>query len=1572
MGDVKIPNWVKGLPLAPEFYPTHTEFADPIAYISKIEKEASEFGICKIIPPLPKPSKRYVFSNLNKSLAKRPELGSDLIPGNDGAGDGSSNDGEVTAVFTTRHQELGTVKRAKGAAVQDPPSSGVDKQVWQSGEVYTLEQFESKARGFARSVLGTIRDVSPLAIEAMFWKAASEKPIYIEYANDVPGSAFEEPEGLLCYSRRRRRKRNSYHRGGPNTDRKSETISRCEKNSEDGDPSTKNVMLTCLEVPNSSASPEIMSTDETSQSSRKRSQNSSSDMEGTAGWKLSNSPWNLQVIARSPGSLTRFMPDDIPGVTSPMVYIGMLFSWFAWHVEDHELHSMNFLHYGSAKTWYSVPGDNAFAFEELIRTKAYGGTADHLAALSLLGNKTTLMSPEVVIASGIPCCRLIQNPGEFVVTFPRAYHVGFSHGFNCGEAANFGTPQWLKVAKEAAVRRAAMNYLPMLSHQQLLYLSTMSFISRVPSSLLPGVRSSRMRDKQKEDRELSVKKAFIEDILNENDVLSALLGKESNFRAVLWNPDLLPYKMKESPIPFPSVPVDTNSKDYATDTQGGNTSNDQNFLVDEMSLYMQNLNDLYSGSDDLSSDFQVDSGTLACVACGILGFPFMSVVQPSGKASMELQPEHNLSEEMSGVSGNSHLSPEHRNSFKSCATDDLSPISNPFSHGKDPLLPSTRFNNCWNTFDKFFRPRSFCLEHAVETLELLQCKGGANMLVICHSDYQKIKAPAAAIAEEIGCPFNYNEVPLDIASKEDLNLIDLAIDDGRDECGEDWTSKLGINLRFCVKVRKSSSSKRVQHALALGEVFSKQSCSSEFIAVNWKSRRSRTKKAYLDAPYKQRETIEKKKEEVVGAKSAEATSFKSEVKIVQYSRRNKRKPCISTEAGRIVEHPATSDEHRSMQTDSSTYNHGKSASICARLDSFAPYSISEMHPDVQMLEAIRDISLDSTLSQVAETIALTAGRADAHIENHSLEERNTNDGGCKTAASESDMQNETKILEQARENNSFTPLVIARDERFENQREEQEIEKLNKNDGNCNLSSEGHSQLLAQEDGLMNAVSSFTKSTNLCAAHSILSSSEKQMGHAVTEKSCVNSEICESIATTDRSDKAPVSCNDTLLDDPTSGGAEGRVEFERETHPTGEFSNVVSSKYKPEKNIDIPQGRNEEPSLNHTRQIIQPSPAFKDRLSGVPMVLCAEADIQRGLTSHCEEFQAADKSTEGECISTSVLHREEIHPSITLEDSSAVPNGSSLEEGMNNGLTSATVVQQDAQTTNEAVEAPSRDFVARGENQPILVSVDDEVPRVTSSKEMIASHDTSKCELSRVTIKTYFRVKRGSRAAQKLCNGSEVCTSQHDRELGNIEPSIVHCRPSPETESKTKRGMEQKMDDNFNISGYIRGPCEGLRPRAGKGATVSETDIDVEVEEKPVAKKVKRPSDVSVPVKDKKKEQVRKTHSCNLGSCSMSFHTKEELTMHKRNRCPHEGCGKKFSCHKYAVVHSRVHDNARPFKCPWKGCSMSFKWAWAQTEHIRVHTGEKPYKCKVDGCGLSFRFVSDYSRHRRKTGHYVN
>lgn len=342
MRDVSIPNWLKELPLAPVFYPTDTEFADPIAYISKIEKQASAFGICKVIPPLPKPSKKYVVNNLNKSLLKSPELGRNVRV---------SNVGEVNrAFFTTRHQELGC-DNGNGKGGKE-----VNKQVWQSGEIYTLEQYELKSKVFAKSQLGVVKDVAPLDVESRFWKAASEKPIYIEYANDVPGSGFGEPVSASRFMRKRRRRRRNFKRYGNDSDeRKGERESvKCSGSSE-VDVLKKDTSLV----------------------------DDGREVEGTAGWKLSNCPWNLQVIARSPGSLTRFMPDDIPGVTSPMVYLGMLFSWFAWHVEDHELHSLNFLHIGAPKTWYSVPGDYAFTFEEVIRSKAYGGI-DRLGMDNLL------------------------------------------------------------------------------------------------------------------------------------------------------------------------------------------------------------------------------------------------------------------------------------------------------------------------------------------------------------------------------------------------------------------------------------------------------------------------------------------------------------------------------------------------------------------------------------------------------------------------------------------------------------------------------------------------------------------------------------------------------------------------------------------------------------------------------------------------------------------------------------------------------------------------------------------------------------------------------------------------------------------------------------------------------------------------------------------------------------------------------------------------------------------------------------------------------------------------------------
>lgn len=47
-----------------------------------------------------------------------------------------------------------------------------------------------------------------------------------------------------------------------------------------------------------------------------------------------------------------------------------------------------------------------------------------------------LINPEDLIKHGINVYKAVQNPGELILTLPKAYHCGFSTGFNISEAVN--------------------------------------------------------------------------------------------------------------------------------------------------------------------------------------------------------------------------------------------------------------------------------------------------------------------------------------------------------------------------------------------------------------------------------------------------------------------------------------------------------------------------------------------------------------------------------------------------------------------------------------------------------------------------------------------------------------------------------------------------------------------------------------------------------------------------------------------------------------------------------------------------------------------------------------------------------------------------------------------------------------------------------------------------------------------------------------------------------------------------------------------------------------------------------
>jgi hypothetical protein len=76
-------------------------------------------------------------------------------------------------------------------------------------------------------------------------------------------------------------------------------------------------------------------------------------------WNVNNFP----RLAGCHGSMLQYVDDAIPGIVVPWLYVGMQFSSFCWHVEDHLFYSVNYHHYGEPKRWYSVPASARKAFE---------------------------------------------------------------------------------------------------------------------------------------------------------------------------------------------------------------------------------------------------------------------------------------------------------------------------------------------------------------------------------------------------------------------------------------------------------------------------------------------------------------------------------------------------------------------------------------------------------------------------------------------------------------------------------------------------------------------------------------------------------------------------------------------------------------------------------------------------------------------------------------------------------------------------------------------------------------------------------------------------------------------------------------------------------------------------------------------------------------------------------------------------------------------------------------------------------------------------------------------------------
>ncbi|XP_026112348.1 lysine-specific demethylase 4A-like isoform X2 [Carassius auratus] len=158
--------------------------------------------------------------------------------------------------------------------------------------------------------------------------------------------------------------------------------------------------------------------------------------------------WNIGHLNTILDMVERESGITIKGVNTPYLYFGMWKSTFAWHTEDMDLYSINYLHFGEPKSWYIVPPEHGKRLERLAKG-FFPGSAQSCEAF--LRHKMTLISPSILRKYGIPYEKVTQEAGQFIVSFPYGYHAGFNHGFNCAESTNFATQRWIDYGKLATL-----------------------------------------------------------------------------------------------------------------------------------------------------------------------------------------------------------------------------------------------------------------------------------------------------------------------------------------------------------------------------------------------------------------------------------------------------------------------------------------------------------------------------------------------------------------------------------------------------------------------------------------------------------------------------------------------------------------------------------------------------------------------------------------------------------------------------------------------------------------------------------------------------------------------------------------------------------------------------------------------------------------------------------------------------------------------------------------------------------------------------------------------------------------
>lgn len=130
----------------------------------------------------------------------------------------------------------------------------------------------------------------------------------------------------------------------------------------------------------------------------------------------------------------------------PTLHVGMVFSACCWYRDPHHLPWIEYLHTGANKIWYGIPDSMSDLFHATLKKLV----PNYCRNKSLwLPSDTAMIPPSILVESGVSLCTTVQEPGQYVVVFPKAFTSSISTGYVVSESVYFAPPYWLQTGQIA-------------------------------------------------------------------------------------------------------------------------------------------------------------------------------------------------------------------------------------------------------------------------------------------------------------------------------------------------------------------------------------------------------------------------------------------------------------------------------------------------------------------------------------------------------------------------------------------------------------------------------------------------------------------------------------------------------------------------------------------------------------------------------------------------------------------------------------------------------------------------------------------------------------------------------------------------------------------------------------------------------------------------------------------------------------------------------------------------------------------------------------------------------------------